>query len=129
MSEPSYEQLLESLFDGVYYVDRDKVIRFWNKAAERITGYSKADVIGKACADQLLRHVDDKGQELCKGGCPVSKTLQDGSVHELNVYLHHKLGYRVPVSVRVSPVKNENGRIIGAIEVFHRQQFPDADHP
>ena len=118
MSELSYEQLLESLFDGVYYVDRERTIRFWNKAAERITGYTKLEIVGKSCADNILRHVDDKGRELCDLGCPITAMLEDGKVHEANVYLHHKLGHRVPVSVRVSPVKNNNGKVIGGIEVF-----------
>lgn len=118
MAELSYEQLLESLFDGVYYVDTERVIRFWNKAAERITGYNRNDVIGKTCSDNILRHVDDKGRELCNAGCPISAMLQDGKTHEANVYLHHKLGHRVPVSVRVSPVVNNHGKLIGGIEVF-----------
>lgn len=36
MSPISHKRLLDSLFDGVYYVDRDRKIIFWNKAAERI---------------------------------------------------------------------------------------------
>lgn len=118
MAELSYEQLLESLFDGVYYVDHDRVIRFWNKAAERITGYTKSEVVGKSCSDNILRHVDDKGRELCDLGCPITEMLEDGKVHEASVYLHHKLGHRVPVSVRVSPVLNNHGKVVGGIEVF-----------
>lgn len=118
MTELSYEQLLESLFDGVYYVDTERIIRFWNKAAERITGYHKSEVVGRSCADNILRHVDEKGRELCNNGCPITAMLDDGKTHEANVYLHHKLGYRMPVSVRVSPVVNNNGKLIGGIEVF-----------
>lgn len=118
MSELSYEQLLESLFDGVYYVDRERVIHFWNKAAERITGFTKVEVVGKSCADNILKHVDEKGRELCGLKCPINAMLEDGKVHETNAYLRHKLGHRVPVSVRVSPVVNNHGKVIGGIEVF-----------
>lgn len=113
-----YEKLLENLFDGVYYVDLDKCITIWNKGAERITGYTKAEVIGKCCADNLLRHIDDEGRELCLDGCPLSAALHVGKPQEANVFLHHKLGHRVPVSVRISPVRDDDGRIIGALEIF-----------
>ena len=43
MTEISHETLLESLFDGVYYVDLDLRIVVWNKGAERITGYTKGE--------------------------------------------------------------------------------------
>jgi diguanylate cyclase (GGDEF)-like protein/PAS domain S-box-containing protein len=118
MTEISHETLLDSLFDGVYYVDCNKRILIWNRGAERITGFAKEEVIGACCAQNILRHVNEGGQELCVAGCPLSRTILDGSVQTSNIYLHHKLGHRVPVSVRTSPVRDENGAIVGAIEVF-----------
>ncbi len=118
MDKVSHEILLDSLFDGVYFVDTDKKITFWNKAAERITGFSKEEVIGSRCSDNLLRHVDENGHELCLTGCPLSATIKDSGIREANVYLHHKQGHRVPVSVRTSPVRDEDGAVIGGIEIF-----------
>jgi diguanylate cyclase (GGDEF)-like protein/PAS domain S-box-containing protein len=113
-----HEKLLENLFDGVYFIGLDRKITFWNKAAERITGYTKAEVIGSSCQDNILRHIDENGKELCIAGCPLHETLMDGKVREVHVYLHHKQGHRVPVSVRVSPVRDESGTIIGGAEIF-----------
>lgn len=118
MAELSYKELLENLFDGVYYADKDRRILFWNKSAERITGYERKEVVGQICADAILRHVDHSGNELCENNCPLALTLQDGKNHEASVFLHHKMGYRVPVSVRVSAVFGDKGDVIGAIEVF-----------
>ena len=118
MQQISGEKLLDSLFDGVYFVDANRQITYWNAAAERITGYSKADVIGCCCADNLLRHIDANGCELCLEGCPLAATIQDGATREAGVFLHHALGHRVPVSVRTSPVRDETGKIIGAVEIF-----------
>lgn len=112
------EKLLNSLFDGVYFVDTERRITYWNAAAERISGYSGAEVIGSSCADNLLRHVDARGCELCKEGCPLSATIGDGKPREAPVYLHHRLGHRVPVSVRTSPVTDDHGTVIGAVEIF-----------
>jgi len=118
MNQISGEKLLDSLFDGVYFVDLNRQITYWNAAAERITGFSKAEVIGRSCADNLLRHIDATGCELCLDGCPLAATMQDSKTREAGVFLHHALGHRVPVSVRTSPVRNDAGEIIGAVEIF-----------
>jgi len=114
----SYEKLLDSLFDGVYFVDQGRRIQSWNKGAERISGYSREEVVGSYCGDNILRHVDSTGCEMCSDGCDLAATLLDGRVRESLLYLHHKHGHRVPVSVRISPVRDEQGQIIGGIEVF-----------
>lgn len=114
-----YKTLLDNLHDGVYLVDKDRRITYWNKGAERITGYTAKEVIGKHCRDNLLIHIDGQGTNLCKSDCPVSETLLKGNNCEAEVYLHHKKGHRVPVLVRVSPVKDNNGNITGAIETFN----------
>lgn len=113
-----YKQLLDNLYDGVYFVDRDRRITYWNQGAERITGYRAADVIGTRCCDNILRHVDDGGANLCDCNCPVSHTMGDGFPREAEVFLHHNQGHRVPVQVRVSPIRNGGGEIVGAVEVF-----------
>lgn len=110
--------LLESLYDAVYMVDRERRITFWNAAAEELTGYTAGEVIGRHCFENLLRHVDEQGNSLCSGICPVSLTLKDGLRRSEEIYLHHKDGHRVPVSVRVAPLRDNQGALIGAIEVF-----------
>ena len=113
-----YKNILDNLYEGVYFCDMQRKITFWNKAAERITGYRKEEVLGTRCSDNLLRHVDGDGKELCFVGCPLAGTISDGSIREAHVYLHHKQGHRVPVSVRVSPVRDDSGSIVGGVEIF-----------
>jgi diguanylate cyclase (GGDEF)-like protein/PAS domain S-box-containing protein len=112
------ELLLESLPDGMYATDRERRITYWNKAAERISGFSGTEVVGSRCSDGILQHVDELGQQLCLGRCPLAATIEDGGTREAHVYLHHKQGHRVPVTVRVSPVHDSKGAVIGAVEVF-----------
>jgi diguanylate cyclase (GGDEF)-like protein/PAS domain S-box-containing protein len=116
--DSKYQYILEQLYEGVYFVDKSMHIEIWNKSAEKITGYSAEEVKGKRCSDNILRHIDENGKELCLGGCPLGQSLHDGKHREDNVYLHHKDGHRVPVSVRVSPVYDDNGNITGAVELF-----------
>jgi diguanylate cyclase (GGDEF)-like protein/PAS domain S-box-containing protein len=112
------ETILGNLYDGVYFVDRDKKILYWNRGAEKITGFSAEEVIGKRCWNDVLRHVDAQGNNLCEGGCPVLKTISNGNIWEAEVYLHHKDGHRVPVVTRAVPIANSRGKIIGAVEIF-----------
>lgn len=118
MKPEFYKSILDHLDDGVYFVDPDRNITYWNNGAQRISGYSAAEVVGKNCADNLLKHITDTGIELCHEGCPLSKTLADGQPRKAEVFLHHKHGHRVPVTVRISPVCDEEGGVLGAVEVF-----------
>ncbi len=118
MDQAFYQKLLNSMADGVYFVDLDRKVTFWNKAAERISGYAEQEVVGKSCANNILRHVDDNGTELCIHGCPLASTMKDGHVREVEVYMHHKFGHRVPVAVRAAPMRDTTGKIVGAVEIF-----------
>jgi len=113
-----YKSLLDNLYDGVYFMDQERFIRYWNKGAERITGYSRSDVEGFRCQDNILMHVDSEGNNLCQALCPARKSMDGGISADAEVFLHHKNGHRVPVNVRVSPIRNENGAIVGAVEIF-----------
>jgi len=113
-----YEKILDSLYDGVYFVDRRRIITYWNAGAERISGYSREEVLGRPCCDNILRHIDGNGVEICGDGCPLSATMLDGKPRKATVTLQHKQGKRVPVFVKGSPVYDEDGSIAGAVEVF-----------
>lgn len=118
MIDTIHATMLENLFEGVYYVDQDCRIRYWNTAAERLTGFSRKEVVGRSCEDALLRHVSGDGALLCFKGCPLKKTLDDGSQAESEVFLQHKAGHRVPISIRVAPVLDDAGEVLGAVEMF-----------
>lgn len=99
-------------------MDLRRRILAWNPAAERITGYSGGEVEGSFCWNDILLHVDEGGHSLCRRGCPLHRTMSDGREREARVYLHHKEGHRVPVLVRVFPLRDDAGRITGAVELF-----------
>ena len=122
----SYKLWLDNLFDGAYVVDTKRVIQYWNKAAEELTGFSAEEVVGRSCADNILNHVDLAGNLLCITGCPLLGTLADCQKREDLVFLHHKQGHRIPIQIRVSPIQDESGKVIGAIEIFseHKGNLP-----
>src|SRR5512138_3477052 len=113
-----YKDIIDNLYDGVYFVDRDRLITYWNKGAERITGYSSAQTIGRSCYDNLLNHVTASGVQLCMNRCPLAAVMEDGREREVEVFLRHAQGHRLPVAVRATALRDETGKIIGAIETF-----------
>jgi len=116
-----FRSISDNLQIGLYLVDRDRRIVFWNREAERITGYMRHEVLGRLCRDGLLMHCDAEAHPLCATDCPLAKAMRDGTPQDGDVYLHHKSGHRVPVGVRVFPVRDGSGVILGAAETFEEQ--------
>jgi diguanylate cyclase (GGDEF)-like protein/PAS domain S-box-containing protein len=114
-----YRELLDHLDDSVYFVDRDRRILFWNKAAEALTGFSRNDVVGRHCPDNILCHADVNGRALCVDGCPLAHVMDTGKASEVDAFLHHKDGHRVPVRVKATPILDAQGKAVGALEVFN----------
>lgn len=112
------QRMLDALKEGAYFVDRERRITYWNKAAERLTGFRSHEVIGHRCSEDILVHVDCEGKNLCKAGCPLLATMEDTLTREAEVFFHHRRGHRVPVSVRTTPLEDDEGNVVGGIELF-----------
>ena len=118
VEDVSYREILENVAEGVYFVDRDRRITYWNRAATEISGHPPERVVGHRCPTGPLQHVDGEGQLLCETGCPLSFTLADGKPREAEVFLRHRDGHRVPVRVAVRPLRSAAGQVVGAVETF-----------
>ena len=113
-----YRGLLDEIEEGVYFVDRTERILFWNRGAEAITGFAREEVVGRTCADNLLCHVDTSGRFLCTNGCPLRRAFLTGVPIETDACLHHKEGRRLPVHIKTKPLRDRQGRVVGAVEIF-----------
>lgn len=122
-NEDLYLNIINNLSDGVYFVDTERRITFWNKAAEKITGYKAEEIVGRKCEDNLLSHIDSEGRPLCLLGCPLFATIIDNKQREDTVFLRHKDGHRLPIKVNIFPTV-EDGKTVGAVEVFTAAQSP-----
>lgn len=114
----AYENVLDQLNDGVFFVDVNHNITYWNRGAERITGYTRDEVIGMPCAPGFLGHMDKAGVPVFGNQSPAVLCLKDGAVREHDLYVKHKGGHMVPVLTRITPILNTLDEIIGAMEVF-----------
>jgi diguanylate cyclase (GGDEF)-like protein/PAS domain S-box-containing protein len=118
ISADLYKELLDRMSDGVYFVDRNRRIVYWNEGATRLTGYKADEVVGRSCQEGKLCHVDAVGWLTCSDSCPLLDCMDDGIPREADLFLIHKQGRRVPVRFQVQPIREANGRIVGAAEIF-----------
>lgn len=113
--------IMDSLSDGVYVCDVDRRITYWSKSAERITGWTAKDVVGRQCFDNVLCHIDKDGHKLCgEEYCPLHRAMitSKGSSGSLLVYAQGSNGDRIPMLVSVNPLRNSSGQVIGGVETF-----------
>jgi PAS domain S-box-containing protein len=104
--------LLDVIDQSIFTIDKDGLITVFNRAAEKITGYSANDVIGKKCSDVFRT-------QLCSSDCPLQKTMISGRrVLDRRVRIKTKDGRFLPVSVSTAVLATEEGKILGGIEVI-----------
>ena len=117
-----YQAILDGLQTGVYLVDRNRRIRFWNEGAEQITGYLRQDVVGRFLRDHLLT-TGNKSKDLDSDPeDPINLAFRDGKPSTMNVSILHKEGYRVPIVLRTLPIRNTHGAVVGAAESFEKNR-------
>jgi len=109
-------QLLASLGEGVYGIDREGRCSFINPAALTMLGFELGEVLGQ---DQhvLFHHSKPDGDPYPHGECPVRQTLQDGQRREGTETFICKDGTHLQVRLTVTPVQ-EYGDVMGAVVVF-----------
>ena len=118
-----FRMVLDSLQTGVYVADRQGKILFWNQGAERLTGHKRHEVVGHTCRDNILANCNDQGCMACGATCPSARTLHEGKPHEAKMQLQHKEGHPVHVLMRIAPIRDARGSIIGIAESFDEQKF------
>lgn len=115
----NYIEVFNNLTDGLYIVDTDRRILYWNEAAEKLTGYKSSEVLGMNCDNNILMHINNEGAHLCKKGCRILDSMNNNRQHDAEVYLHHREGHRVGIVMHTAPLKDSEGKIIGAVNIFH----------
>jgi diguanylate cyclase (GGDEF)-like protein/PAS domain S-box-containing protein len=129
VSEELYLALLHSLTEGMCLIDRKGVIRFWNRAAEELSGYTPSEALAARRLDDVLSYCDQAGQLV---PALALETLVDGHERTGRLFLRHKEGHRLPVRTRSITVRSSTGELLGAMDLFEivdrltpRQTAPD----
>lgn len=104
--------ILDSITEGVFTVDDNLRINFFNQAAQNITGFTQEQALGKHCFE--IFH-----SSLCRSKCALRKTLDTGKTFtDVEVEISNRKGEKIPISVSTSILRDTEGYVVGAVETF-----------
>lgn len=105
-------QVLDSVADGIFTVDMEMHVTYFNRAAERITGIPQEEALGRMCYEVF--HAD-----ICESECALKRTFGTGRpVVNKATYIVNVHGERIPISVSTALLKDGRGRVTGGVETF-----------
>ena len=113
-SDISLDALLEKTTDAIILLDGQDVIRFWNRGAEELFQYPRAEVVGRPAGFILptdLRHTDELGwirQRLARG-----ESLENHVTRRIR-----RDGSEVHVSLTRTPLRDSHGKTVGSTAVI-----------
>jgi PAS domain S-box-containing protein len=112
------ESILNSAWEGIYGIDWNGKVTFFNKSAENLTGWTGPEVHGQVL-HLLLHHTKLDGTPYPWKKCPVYFSLIQGKVHSVdNEVLWRKDGTSFLVEYTSTPVHNEAKEVQGAVVTF-----------
>lgn len=117
--------ILDNIVDGVFTVDTRWRITSFNRAAELVTGMSRADAIGKSCSEVFHASI-------CGKSCAIAHGISTGKPQANRcIYIRNVDGAKVPVSICASPLYDNSGTLIGGVETFRdlRAALPSQNRP
>ncbi|MBU4524135.1 MAG: sigma 54-interacting transcriptional regulator [Desulfomicrobium sp.] len=108
----SCEQIMDSLADGVFTVDLEWRITFFNRAASAITGVPRGEAMGRKCWEVFR-------SSICDGYCALKAALEAGeSRGNRSLFFVRADGTKVPISISAAPLRDRRGRTVGGVETF-----------
>jgi len=108
----NFETILDSIADGVFTIDLDFNITYFNNAAQQITGVPVDQALGQKCYDVFRANI-------CQTICALGETMKTGKQSiNLPIDILNSEGYTVPASVSTSVLKDQDGTTVGGVEIF-----------
>lgn len=113
-----FKLLFENIFEGLYIVNSDKKVLYWNKSAEIITGYKSEDLLNNCISEKTVKYLDKNGNRLNVEDLPISKCLHTGNIVSQKCVVIHKKNVLIPVLITAIPIKDSLNGILGAAEII-----------
>jgi PAS domain S-box-containing protein len=116
-SEQRWSTTLSSIGDAVIATDIEGKISFMNVVAEKITGWTSAESLGKPVS-KIFNIINEETRKPADN--PVFNVLQKGCVVGLanHTLLICKSGVEIPIDDSGAPIKTSDGKTIGVVLVF-----------
>lgn len=109
--KPRFEAIIASSHDAIISKNLDGIITSWNRSAERVFGYTEDEIIGQSIT--VLIPVDRLDEEP-----KIIERIRNGDmVDHFETIRRRKDGSLVPISLTISPIRAEDGRIIGVSKI------------
>jgi PAS domain S-box-containing protein len=109
---PAYlAAIVESSNDAIVSKTLDGIVRTWNKSAERMFGYAAEEIVGKSITMIIPEHRRNEEKEI------LSRVVRGERVEHFETIRRRKDGSFLEISLTVSPVRDQAGRIIGASKI------------
>ncbi len=120
--QPFTREILDSLSEGVFIVDKYFRIRFFNRAAEEITGWSREEVEGRLCNQIFYSHN-------CQDFCPLRAVLEKKQpVRSRMCSIQHKNGYELKIRANANVFWEDSPEPQGGIVSFQNLSELEAIH-
>ena len=103
--------IVESSDDAIVSKDLNGIVKTWNKAAERIFGYTDEEMIGQSIT-QII-----PSERLYEEANIMERIRRSERIDHYETVRQRKDGTRIHVALTVSPVKNGAGRVVGASKI------------
>ncbi|HEY2346636.1 MAG TPA: PAS domain S-box protein [Xanthomonadaceae bacterium] len=106
-----FAAIVASSDDAIVSKTLDGVIRSWNEGAERIFGYSADEIVGQPITTIIPLELGDEERMI------LGKIRSGERIEHYETERVAKDGRRIPVSLSVSPIRNEQGQVVGASKI------------
>lgn len=104
-------RVVESSDDAIVSKDLNSIITSWNRAAERMFGYTAGEAVGQSV--RMLIPADRQGEE----DMVLARIRAGEAITHFETIRQRKDGTLVPISLTVSPIHDDAGQVIGASKI------------
>jgi len=97
--------------DGVITVDGEMRVTDLNRAAEKLTGFTREEAVGRFCGEVLQ-------SSMCGRECPLKMAMSTGDIISRKAVLTNRLRQKIEVMLSASALKDDKGNLLGGVETF-----------
>ncbi len=113
--------ILENIPEGVFAINRECRITYFNQRAEEITGYAREQALGKTC-HEVFR------PEICQSTCSIKQSMATGKESfDQQVNVLNRFNRPLSIRIQTSPLRDDGGCIVGGLQTFHVIDRPDEE--